>query len=374
MTRICSLLVSLTTVLGGCSAYAGDESLVGSELAASHVAPSKEALFLIAPAKLIPNGSVRVCFNPVFGTSANNPNNVYDFNWTLASPTDPDAVRYMDKIEEVVALNYERIYESDIDFYGWDICEERWTGMNPGEIRVNLHLNANRNGAFRQCPVTEEILSETVGECGSQAGYSSSLEMTVYLASRYPHGSNDEDDPGFASTVLHEFGHALGMSHEFLRTDDNTCDGDFGGWQGEFAYTPLDRESVMSATYCHYNAELSDLDKVGLSVAYPSSLNHDPVIMPAAFWVGGRAVTLDGNAVALTPWFGRGALEETATSIEWQLDGDLQSNTSNTLGLPSNDVTLEAEFTDQHDRDHSIGAVDIDVNPRLFAALLNSAL
>lgn len=130
----------------------------------------------------------------------------------------------------------------------------------------------------------------------------------------------------------HEFGHALGLSHEHGRSDVDVAAcmhmngyGDPNGTAGFL--TPYDRDSVMH--YKFYDAEtgcdipgdkgyggLTDWDKLALRILYPDDRLWAQMI--------GTTVLPVGDFLDLqNAWQAQGAIMETATDVHlWQINGE----------------------------------------------------
>jgi hypothetical protein len=124
-------------------------------------------------------------------------------------------------------------------FSGWNAC----SGIGAGTIRVQLQ---KVGGSFTY-----------------RLGYSSVAPTDVDI---------NVTSPRVPTDAAHEFGHALGFSHEMQRPDfvddaSGACrEADILG--GNALNTPPDRQSIMASTYCQLNPVLSAWDVVGSQTLY----------------------------------------------------------------------------------------------------------
>ena len=87
--------------------------------------------------------------------------------------------------------------------------------------------------------------------------------------------------------ILHELIHALGFNHEYTRADstDSYSSGNCSARtpeEGDFGTTVYDSASMMNSTYCHWQTQISTLDQVGLTYAYPDG-REDRLTVPFSF-------------------------------------------------------------------------------------------
>lgn len=185
------------------------------------------------------------------------------------------------------------------------------------------------------------------------------------------------DDPWNATPylnhTLHEFGHALGLSHEHERADA-TCPGPGGGSTGYL--TPYDIDSVMHYTFgtCtapgnYAHTGLSYFDKLSLRMLYPEAGHGAQII--------GRKRVRVGEPVTLQfGWRAEGAHTPfVVSSIRWDINGTFFSNgldfqqTFNTPGAR----TISLTVVDFLGRTHT-GAAELSVMSAAEYADLMAAL
>ena len=198
------------------------------------------------------------------------------------------------RVQQLVEAHYETVAFSHINFIGWDDCPDPNVGTFTGGLRVIVQPREGRMG-FTHCDPGDGPLFEGCGADAPGATYTREATMIVT--------TTNYDTHKWDSTVLHEFGHALGFEHEFEHGDFNGyCDNnnDFRNDADPLGVpvtqlSTYDEESIMNATYCHYNRELSDLDRVGLAEIYPgfpSITNY------------GQGIAFEGNRARNSPMAG----------------------------------------------------------------------
>lgn len=207
-TRSGLLLLAATGLLAGCELDGYEEEEVGS---------TEQELFLTG--MKWPQGKVPVC-------------------WSESSLDRDDFGALSRRVRDLLNASWPAV--ADVEFTGWGACpEEEPDGM------VNIRLNDGTDS------------SADVGWRGDN------LPHTVNLGVDRP--------TFFGGVVPHEFGHVLGFAHEMRRPDfvdesfpcreDNYAGGDTLG-------TPVDRDSIMTSSYCHNNPFLTRWDIKGVQSAY----------------------------------------------------------------------------------------------------------
>jgi hypothetical protein len=247
------------------------------------------------------------------------------------------------------------------DWYGGDIrlvipgTSVSGTGMVPG------------NG----CPMFGGVAAYN----GGNDGWGSWSNAPIDLVSHRPCLYNLKlgDDPWNAAPyrnhTLHEFGHALGLSHEHARADA-TCPGPGGVSNGYL--TPYDLYSVMHYQYLSCGAEgnyghagLSHWDRLSLRILYPETGR------PAQI-VGVKTIATRGTAALKFGWRFEGAhMPFVVSSMQWRVNGTLVSTAvdfQRVFDTPGN-YTVALRVTDFLGRVHSGSTLLRVMDERSFEGL-----
>ena len=154
-------------------------------------------------------------------------------------------------VEDSVTDTWQR--NSKLRFKGWMPCAPRSDG-----IRIFVHDDANDG------PHTKGLGKDLNGK-------DRGMVLNFTYKNWQPFG-NLEGDAAITSVAVHEFGHAIGFSHEQNRPDKpGECKMPAqGDSTGAVALTPYDKDSVMNycSTNANNNGQLSKLDIVALQKAY----------------------------------------------------------------------------------------------------------
>jgi hypothetical protein len=165
--------------------------------------------------------------------------------------------------------------------------------------------------------------------------------------------------------TLHEFGHALGLSHEHARADENA--GCVPSTHDEYHavsdgyMTPYDKDSVMHYIFApaetpscvqsgsnYSNEGFTAYDRLALHILYPEDTR-------VAEFVGATVIRTGDSLSLQSAWKARGAnMNFVAKNLDWKLDGVTRSTAPDlaiTLDRPGV-YTLEFSYTDFLDRDY----------------------
>jgi hypothetical protein len=140
-----------------------------------------------------------------------------------------------------------------IDFTGFGTCGTNRNGM------IVMHLV---NGGL---PIVDGKPAAGITAPLGYPGANAHTDLSILCDKSVPSGSIDE------AAAVHEFGHALGFSHEQDRPDfTDTCLSQTVENGGNTLDTPPDPPSIMSSVYCNIlgPADLSFWDVWGVQIAY----------------------------------------------------------------------------------------------------------
>ncbi len=169
------------------------------------------------------------------------------------------------------------------------------------------------------------------------------------------------DDPWNATPyrnhTLHEFGHALGLSHEHKRPDANAgcTEDDYGGGGTAGLMTPYDRNSVMHYKFasCGINGNydhtgLSAWDRLALHIMYPEDVR-------VAEFTGKTVVKVGEPLVLRSTLTQQGATAFALKNFQWKVDGVVKStgDTLNTTFAGAGTHTVQFTYRDFLDREYS---------------------
>jgi len=137
---------------------------------------------------------------------------------------DPNFETQRQWVRQATVNSWEK--NSSLRFTGWGGCQSNSRGIRIAVSDINPHVKAlgsDLNG-FVNGMVLDFTFERWSPECGRPHRRQSCIE----------------------TIAVHEFGHALGFSHEQNRADAPACRGEKQGTNGDTYITPYDLNSVMN--------------------------------------------------------------------------------------------------------------------------------
>ena len=178
---------------------------------------------------------------------------------------DPKFDRERQWVREAISTTWEK--NSAIRFMGWGLCPRSSQGIRIAVGDINPHtkgLGNQLNGASQGM-----VLNFTFQQWTPACSAANKRESCI------------------KGIAVHEFGHALGFSHEQNRRDSpDWCQAEKQGTSGDVHITPFDLRSVMNYCNPQWNGDgkLSSLDIQGLQAWYGSP--NRPINRYDGRWTG----------------------------------------------------------------------------------------
>jgi hypothetical protein len=282
------------------------------------------------------------------------------------------------RVEQILTYLQEFTYAANIQFDYWGTCPPAvllpdLRHFYGGDIRVVIpSVSVSGTGPVpgNGCPLFNQ--TGPGGYDGGNDGWGSWSNSPNDLGINYSCmynlklGDNPWGGTPYLNHTLHEFGHALGLSHEHVRMDATCYDPADDARSTDQGYmTPYDKYSVM-----HYVFEtaaghtcdtpgnyaytgLTEWDKLALHILYPEEVRVAEFV--------GTTVLRTGETLHLqSAWQARGAnMPFVAKDFQWTVDGTTYS-TGPQLWLALNEVkdyVLEFSHRDFLDRDYTYTGV-----------------
>ena len=280
-----------------------------------------------------------------------------------------------DRVQQILDYIHQFELVANIQFDYWGSCpaatQSGGNDFYDGDIRVIIpNIDISGTGAIPSdgCPMFEQQTPS--GYNGGNDGWGSwsnaPNDLTPNRSCLYNLKLGDDpwNDTPYLNHTLHEFGHALGLSHEHQRLDATCYDPNNDTRSADTLYmTPYDVGSVMhykfttaSGATCDTDGNygrngFSDYDKLALHILYPEANRVAEFI--------GRKVIREGETLQLqSAWLARGAIiDNVANNFVWELNG-IVVGTGATLTLPLNaagNYTLSFSYDDFLGRHYTYG-------------------
>jgi hypothetical protein len=159
-----------------------------------------------------------------------------------------------------------------------------------------------------------------------------------------------------SGTIRHEFGHALGFQHEYLRDDEpagTSCTQQGGDLTPEHANgidltTDYDHGSIMNRSYCHWDSALSQGDVLGLQTVYGEPFSRALGSTRFGLCIQGNRTL--GSCDGVDAWYlqyGRLRLDNSSGSNQWLSDNKGASdNGAAEIATSTSDERTRWDFVD----------------------------
>ncbi|CAK8712635.1 MAG: hypothetical protein Q3M30_11225 [Candidatus Electrothrix sp. Rat3] len=257
-----------------------------------------------------------------------------------------------------------------------------------GDIRVALMGGTN----VKVSPADDFVPGlGCTGKIGTASWSNSPSDLETHRSCQYNLKLGDDDldmtvgRPGVPSGTpwlnhtLHEFGHALGLSHEHIRIDEDaqcvpTTAGGYHATSSGYI-TPYDKNSIMHYRYwpedipeCtnfigtnYSNNGLTSYDKLALRIMYPEDIR-------VAKFIGKTIVKSDEPVVLRSALTQQGATSFAINNFLWQVDGNTESTTDTlniTFSTPGTH-TFQFSYQDFLDRTYNYNGTIKVLDPTDF--------
>lgn len=235
---------------------------------------------------------------------------------------------------------------------------EGGTGPIPGEGCPSYMSGGNYNGKNNGW--------------GSWSNAPSSLSSKRSCMYNLKLGDDPWNDEPYLNHLLHEFGHAMGLAHEHVRSDADTkaCP-DLGSPSHKSGHmTPYDRDSVMHYRYSNCGIDgnygrsgFSRYDQLALHILYPEKRGVAEV--------DGATVVRTGEPISLASrWHRQGAkIGYVAGAFQWKIDGQNRSSQHwINAQLSTGKHTLSVQHTDLIGRSYKWTTELLVLTPSAYAA------
>jgi hypothetical protein len=339
-----------------------------TEVEDSDIQSASQALFTTSTGKFWSNAAtIPVCFQPD------------ETEWT------DNYEHYLFKKSQIqgwIEDAYESIPNVAINFTGWQDCAnlQDFIRGDEGADKVEIYLNTDggadsTHNVLRIPPAAAQniVLHEVMHvlgfnhECDRTDAPSTPGEWTRELKAQYMECLADDI-----------------MWDHWDKTPESplwrpTCDPENTRMDHEGVYfTPYDFWSIANSSYCHCRDELSELDKLGLEMSYPTSasLSNSPVHFENGFRVESGIVGFE-NLVLRDDWFARGGLPAGFGSggVNWTKLPDSRPTFDHGPGFQvSESGNYVATSTDVRGHGRSSETVTVTISPSKAAGLVMAVL